>query len=119
MSWLKVPEGVVCVDDEVRCIYIVAFEDHLEYLWLMDSTLLHEIDDLVLDSDCMVDIVIKLNLNFILKLTGFCEEIFIFYWISKVLVIFCQEIELTDMCPRIVSISHRIHGPNSYIFTSS
>lgn len=112
-------DRVVGVDDEIRCINVVAFQDHLEHFWLMDCTLLHELNDLILLSDRLFDVVIQLSLDLVLQLTSLGQEIFILNWVGKVLAIFSDEVELTDVCPTIISISHWVHCPNSYVFTSS
>ena len=50
--------GLLCVDDEVACINVVAFHDHLEDFRLVNSAFLHEADALILNGDHVVHIVI-------------------------------------------------------------
>jgi len=64
--WFTEPDVVLSVDSEVTRVDVVALHHHLEDLWLVDSALLHEIDDLILHHDGMVNIVVQLHLNFIL-----------------------------------------------------
>ena len=119
MGWLVESDRVVGVDDEVRCINVVAFQDHLEHFWLMDCTFFHELNDLILLADVLIDVVIQLHLGLVLQLTSLGQEIFFLNWVSKVLAIFSHEVELTDVCPIVISISHWVHCPNSYVFSSS
>ena len=119
MGWLGKSDGVICIYDEVRGVDVVAFQDHLEHFWLMNGTFFHEVDDLILDDNSMVDIVIKLYLNFILELTSFVEELLVVYWISKVLAVFSDQVEFTNVGPTVESVSHWVHGPDSYVLSSS
>ena len=110
---------VVSVNNEVRCINIVSFKNHFKHLWLMNSTLLHELDNFVLMCDGLINVVINLNLGLVLQLTALCEELFILWWVSEVLAIFGKEVEFADVSPGVPFISHWIHGPNSDVLTSS
>ncbi len=65
----------------------------------MDGALLHEVYGLVLYDDCVVDIVVELNLKLILQLPSFVKEFLILNWLGKVFVILSKQVELTDMCP--------------------
>jgi len=60
--WLVVPNWVVSVNDEVGCVDIVAFNYHFEHFWLVNSSLLHEIYDLILNSNCVIYIIVQLDL---------------------------------------------------------
>lgn len=60
---------VLSVDNEVGGVNVVTLHDHLEDLWLMDGTLLHKVDNLILNHNCMINVVIELNLNFVFQLT--------------------------------------------------
>jgi len=65
----------------------------------VDGALLHEVYGLVLYDDCVVNIVVELNLKLILQLPSFVKELLILNWLGKVFVILSKQVELTDMCP--------------------
>jgi hypothetical protein len=79
---------VFCVDNEIAGIDVVTLSDHLEYFGLMDSTLLHEVNDLILYKNSMISVVIELYLNFVFKLTSLGQEVFFLYWVSEVFIVF-------------------------------
>lgn len=118
MRWLSEAHGVIGVDREVTGINVVTLEDHFENLRLVDCTLLHETYDLVLLGYCLLNVVVQLDLNFILDLTGLGEEILVFRGERKVLSILGQEMELAHMSPRVIPITHWIHRPNSHILAT-
>ena len=118
-SSLVRPDGVVCVDDIVDSIDVVALKYHVEHFWLVDSSFLHELNDFVLVVDGMVHIVVKLYLDFIFKLSGSVQEFFLFNRLGKVLAVFGQEVELADMGPGVESVTHWVHGPDSDVLSSS
>jgi hypothetical protein len=91
--------GVVRVDGEVGGVDVVSLHDPLKDLWLVDGALLHEVYGLVLYDDCMVNIVVELNLKLILQLPSFVKELLILNWLGKVFIILSKQVELTDMCP--------------------
>jgi hypothetical protein len=51
MGWLEVSDGVIGVDHEVGGVNVVPLQDHLKDFWVMNSSFLHEVDYLVLDSN--------------------------------------------------------------------
>ena len=65
----------------------------------MYYTFLHEVNDLILDDLAMIDIVVKLDLHLIFHLSILLEELFILYWVSKLLVVFCDQVDLIIVCP--------------------
>ena len=117
--WFGEAQRLLCVDDEVARVDVVAFQDHFEYLGLVHSAFLHERDDLVLHSDGMVDIVIELNLHLILQLSVLLEEVFVIDWVRKVLVIFREQVDLTVVGPRVETIPHWVLCPNTHVLSSS
>lgn len=119
VSWFKHSDRVIGVDNKVGSINIVSFKGHLEHLWLMHCSFLHEEDNFILDYDRLIDIVIKLYLSLILELTSLVEEVLIIDWISEVLTIFGNEVELSDISPRVEPISHWVHGMDFNILTTS
>ena len=119
VGWLMESNRVVSVDNEVRGIDIVAFKDHFEDLWLMHGTLLHELNNLILLSNCVIDVVVKLSLHLVFQLSGLCQEVLILCWDGKVFSIFSEKVELTDMGPGVVSVSHWVHGPDPHVLSSS
>lgn len=70
-------------------------------------------------SDHMIDIVIELHLDLVLDLSGNVQDTFLLDWTSEVQSIFSEEIELTDMSPRVKSVAHGVHGPDSDVLTTS
>lgn len=109
---------MVSVDGEVRCVNIVTFQDHLEDFRIVDSSFFHEVDDFILLSDRMVHIMIDLDLNLILELTSLVEEFLLLWWMCEILIVLRQKVELADMCPRVESITHWVHCPDSNVFTT-
>ena len=119
MSRLVESDRVIRVNSEVRRVDVVALEDHLHNLRLVNGTLLHEANDLVLMSDGMINVVIELDLHFILELTGLVHELLVFGHGSEILTVLSEQAELGDVSPRVVSIAHGVHGPNAHVLATS
>jgi len=119
LVWLVETKCFLSVDGEVARVNIVALHDHLEDFGLMNSTLLHEVDDLILDCDGVINVVVKLHLKLVLKLSVFLEEVFVVDGISKVFIIFSKEIHLAVVGPRVESVSHRVLRPNSHVLAAT
>jgi len=119
VGWLMESNRVVSVDYEVGGIDIVAFKHHLEDLWLMHGTLLHELNNLILLSNCVIDVVVELGLHLVFELSSLCQEVLVLCWDGKVFSILSEKVELTDMSPRVVSVSHWVHGPDPDVLSTS
>lgn len=65
----------------------------------MHCALLHKADDLVLYSDGVIDVVIKLNLDFVFKLSILLEDLSIFDWVLKVVRVFSDKTDLSVVSP--------------------
>ena len=65
----------------------------------MYYTFLHEVNDLILYDLAMIDIVVKLDLHLIFHLSILLKELLILYWVSKLLVVFCDQVDLIIVCP--------------------
>ena len=111
-------EIVLSVDDEVRCVNVVALNDHLKDLRLMHGALLHKVDDLVLDHHSVVHIVIQLHLHFILQLSCLVQELLVFNWFSEILVVLSEEVEFADVRPGVESVSEGVLSPDADVFAS-
>jgi len=85
----------------------------------MHGTLLHELNNLVLHGDLMIDVVVKLCLHFVFKLSSLGQEIFILCWLREVFTVLGNKIEFADMGPRVEFITHWVHRPNSNVLSSS
>jgi len=85
----------------------------------MNGTLLHEVDDLILDCDGVVDVVVKLHLKLILQLSVLLQEVFVVDGISKVLIIFSKEIHLAVVGPGVEAVSHGVLRPNAHVLTAT
>ena len=116
---LQEPYVMLCVDHIVARIDVVALNHPLEDLGLVHGSLLHEVDDLVLHGDGVINVVVKLHLSFILKLTGFIEELFIVWRNGEVFTVFSYQVELADVSPGVEPVAHWVHGPDSNVLTSS
>jgi hypothetical protein len=81
---------VVGVHREVSRVNVVALEHHLQNLRLMDGTFLHKVQNLILLSDGVVHVVVKLELHLVLELPVLLERLLVLGGISKVLVILGQ-----------------------------
>ena len=90
---------IFCVYHIVTCVDVVPFKDLLKYFWLVDFTLLHEIDCLILDHDCVIHVVIKLYLYFILQLSSLRKELFLIDILYKLGVVLGEQVELSDSSP--------------------
>ena len=113
------PDIMFCVDYEVTRINVVPFENHLKDFRLVHSSLLHEIDNLILHNNCVIHVVVQLNLNFVLKLPLLCQKVLFIYWFCEVLVVFCEQVELTNMAPRVEPIAQWILGEESHVLAAS
>ena len=109
----------MCVDDEVGGVNVVALHDHLENFRLVHRALLHELDHLVLHCDCMVNVVVKLDLELVLELSVFLEEVFIVDGIGEVLVILSQQVHLAVVGPGVEPVTHWVLSPYADILASS
>ena len=98
ICWFVRSHCVIGVDNEVGGIDIVSLKDHVEYFWLMYNSFFHEVDDLVLLGNGMINVVVKLYLDFVFKLTGLIQKVF-FFWNGKIFIVFCNQIEVADRCP--------------------
>lgn len=92
-------QSLLCVDDEVGGVNVVALHHHVENLRLVHRAFLHELDHLVLHCDCVVNVVIKLDLELVLELAVFLEEVFIVDGIGEVLIVLSQQVHLAVVCP--------------------
>lgn len=110
---------VFSVNDEVACVNVVSFKNHLEDFRLMHSTFLHEVDNFILDNDGMIYVVIELHLNFVLKLSLLGQEVLLLNRFSEIFVVLSQEVELANVGPRVESITHWILGVESNILATS
>ena len=119
VSWFECPDRVISVDNEIGSIDIVTFQYHFENFGLMNSSFFHEFNNFILLGDGMVYVVVKLNLHLVFELTGLGQEIFIFWRISEILTVFGDKVEFADMGPRVVSVTHWVHGPNSNVLSTS
>ena len=97
--WFVETHGLGSVDDEVRCVNVVTLHDHLENLGLVHCTLFHEVNDLILYCDCVINIVVQLDLQLILQLSILLQEVLIINGISKVLIILRQQVHLAIVGP--------------------
>ena len=119
LVWLGETESLFSVDSEVRSVDIVSLHDHIKDFRLVNGSFLHEVDDLILDSDGVVHIVVKLDLELVFELTVLFEEIFIIDGVCEVLVILSQKMHLAVVGPRVESITHGVLCPYTSVFTAS
>ncbi len=69
--WLVEAQGLSSVHNEVRCVNVITLHHHLENFRLMNRAFFHELDALVLHSDRVVHIVVKLNFELVFELAVF------------------------------------------------
>ena len=110
---------MICIDGKVTSVNIVTFEYHLEDFWLVHGALLHEVQDFVLLSDGMINIVIELDLHFVLELTVLLQWLLLLNRIGEILVVFRDQMKLINVGPRVESIAHWILRPQPEIFSST
>ena len=67
----------------------------------------------------MVDIVVKLNLHLILKLSILIHDLFLINILHEVLIVLTDQMRLTNVCPRVESVSHGVLCPQSQVLASS
>ena len=113
------PDVVCSVDLKVRGIDIVALYYHFKHFRLVHGALLHEENDLVLYSYRVVDVVIHLDLQLILKLPILLQNLFIFYRIGEVFIVFRQQTHFTVVRPGVKLVAHRILSPDPNVLASS
>jgi len=90
---------VLCIDNEITGVNIVALKNHFKDFGLMHCSFLHEVHNFILNDNCMINVVIELDLHFVLKLTLFAHEVLLLNWICEVFIIFCKKVEFTDVSP--------------------
>lgn len=106
------------VDHVITSINIVSLHDHLKDLRLVNSSFLHEVNDLILNHHSVIDVVFKLYLDFVLKLSVLLQDLLIFNRVSEILIIFSQQVHFAVVSPRVESISKRILCPNSDVLAT-
>lgn len=119
VAWLAESDVVLSVDNEIAGVDVVSLKDLFEDFGLVHSALFHEVNDFILYDDCMVNVVVKLNLHFVLKLSCLVHEVLILNWVSKVFVVLSQEVEFANVSPRVESVSHWVLCIEPNVFTSS
>ena len=119
LVWLLEAHRLLRIDHEVARVDVVAFHDHFEDFGLMDGALFHEVDDLILHSDRMVNIIVKLHLHLVLQLSVFLEEVLIINRVRKVLIILRQQVDLAVVRPAVEAIAHRVLCPNAHVLAAS
>ena len=119
VAWLVEPNVVFSVDHEVTSVDVVSLENHFKYFWLVDDALLHEVDDFILNNDRMINVVVELNLHLVLQLACLVHEIFVLSWLCKFFVVLSKEVELTNVSPRVESVSHWVLSVEPHILASS
>ncbi len=67
----------------------------------------------------MVNIVIQLHLYLILQLSILIHELLLINILHEVLIVLRNQVRLTDVCPRIESVSHGVLCPQSQVLASS
>ena len=107
------------VDRKVTRVDVVALNDHLKYFGLVHRTLLHKVNDLVLDCDGVVHVVVELHLDLVLELTILFKELLIIDWVREVLVILGEQTHLTIVDPGVVFITHWVLGPHTAVLATS
>lgn len=112
-------DTMICVYAEVTCIDVVSFHNHLEDLRLVHCALLHEVYDLILNNNCMIHVVIKLNLQLVLQLAGLIKELLIFHWVRKIFIVLGEKVHFTDVSPRVVAITHWVARMYSQVLATS
>jgi len=85
---------------------------------LVDSALLHEVDNLVLDSDGVIDVVLELDLHFVLELARLLEELLVLNGISEVLVVLSEQVHFAVVCPGVELVAEGVLRPNTDVFAS-
>ena len=113
------PDVVFCVDDKITRVNVVAFHHHFKDLRLVDLALFHEIDNLVLNNDCMVYVVIQLYLHFVLKLALLRQEILLVNWICEIFVVLSEQVELADVAPRVEPVAERVLSEEPHVLAAS
>ena len=56
---------MLCVDNKIRCVYIIAFKHPLKKFRLMHHTFLHKVNYFILNSNKMLHPIVELTLHFI------------------------------------------------------
>lgn len=107
------------VNGEVLRVNVVALHNHVKYFWLMHGALLHEVNDLILHIDRLIDIVVQLHLQLVLQLSILLQEVFVVDWVGEILVVFSEQVEFAVVRPGVPFVSHGILRPNSHIFATS
>ena len=107
------------VNGEVLRVNIVALHDHVKYFGLMHGALLHEVNDLILHIDRLIDVVVQLHLQLVLQLSILLQKDFVIDRVREILVIFSQEMEFAVVGPGVPLVPHGVLRPNAHIFAPS
>ncbi len=96
--WFPQSEIIFCINLEVRGINIIASADLFEQFWFMDSSLLHEIDDIIVMVIIVILEIVQLNSQFKSQLSFFTHK-FKLFRISKAFVILWEQMEFSVCYP--------------------
>lgn len=62
MVRLVEPDVMLCIDYKVTSVNVVSFNYLFKDFWLVNSSLLHKVNDFILHNNGVINIVIHLNL---------------------------------------------------------
>ena len=108
-----------CVDHEVARVDVVALQDLLEDLRLVNGALLHEANDLVLHHHGVVHIVVQLYLHLVLKLAVLPQEDLFVDWVGEVVSVLSQEVDFAVGGPGVEPVTHGVLCPDADVFATS
>jgi len=85
----------------------------------VNGAFLHEVYNLVLDGDGVVDVVVKLHLKLVLQLSVLLQEVLVVDGIREVLVILGEEVHLAVVGPRVEAVTHWVLRPNAHVLAAT
>jgi hypothetical protein len=62
--------------------------------------------------------MVYLHLDFVLELACLFKEIFVFYWIREIFIVFSQQSHFAVADPIVELVAHRVLSPNATILAS-
>jgi len=84
----------------------------------MHGTLLHKVDDLILDSDRVVHVVVQLHLKLVFQLAVLLQKLLFLYGVGKVFIIFGEQTGFADVGPVVELVAHGVLGPDAQILAT-
>ena len=116
---LVMTHGLRSVHLEIARVDIVPLQHHFEDFRVVHCSFFHELNALVLNSDGVIDVVVKLDLDLVLELAILFEEVFVLDGVCEVLSVLGDQVNLAVAGPRVPPVAHGVLRPKAHVLASA